>query len=86
MHRDLNFVQGVADVCFIQAIPFLNCFCIFVSLQAALFKDWDLHTTAFLPLGGQPVVEGDMGYCSCSSVEEVSHSPFGKMERQVEMK
>lgn len=45
-----------------------------LSLQTALFKDWNLHRTAFLPLGGQPGMEGDVGYCNCRSVEGVPQS------------
>lgn len=56
-----------------------------LSLQTALFKDWNLHRTAFLPLGRQPGMEGDMGYCNCRSVEG-SHSLCVKMEKQVGIK
>lgn len=55
-----------------------------LSLQTALFKEWKLHMTAFLLLGGQPGVGGEVGYCNCSFMEAV-HSLSVKMESQMGM-
>lgn len=40
--------------------------------------------TAFLLLGGQPGVGGEVGYCNCSFMEAV-HSLSVKMESQMGM-
>lgn len=74
VHRDLNFVQGFADIylytgtCF-SKLPFHT-----LSLQTALSKEWNLYKTAFLPFYRQPEVEVDVGYHNCSFMEEVSSS------------
>lgn len=85
VHRDLNFVQGFADLCLYTGTCFSKLPLHILSLQTALFKEWNLYNTAFLPFCRQPEVKGDVGYHNCSFMEEVSSS-LCKVERQVGIK
>ena len=74
VHRDLSFVQGFADFCLYTGTCFSKLPLHILSLQTALFKEWNLCKTTFLPFCRQPEVEGDMDYHNCSFMEEVSSS------------
>ena len=55
VHKDLDFVQGFATLCFYRHLLFEVALHI-LSLKTAVFKEWKLQGTAFLPLGGLPGV------------------------------
>lgn len=76
VHRDLDFVQGFADICLYTGTCFSKLPLNSLSLQTAVFKEWNLYRSAFLPLSRQPRVEGHVGYCNCSFLEEVSSSLY----------
>ena len=70
VHRDLNSVQGFADICLYTGTCFSKLPLHILSLQTALFKEWNLYNTDFLPFCRQPEVKGDVGYHNCSFMEE----------------
>ena len=85
VHRDLNSVQGFADICLYTGTCFSKLPLHILSLQTALFKEWNLYNTDFLPFCRQPEVKGDVGYHNCSFMEEGSSS-LCKVESQVAIK